>query len=87
MPRKTATSLRIDPNVRALRIYPVEDTKKNVSDLQSVGIKLSQDQAVHLARVLLAMAQDHKEIDITGYRLQRRSTDGTYKITVTSMED
>jgi len=25
------------------------------------------------------------EIDITGYRLKRRSSDGTYQVTVTSM--
>lgn len=84
MPRKSATSIRVDPNIRCLRIYPAEGTKKNVGDLQTVGFKLSRDHAVHLARVLLAVSQDWSEIDITGYRLEKRKTDGTYHITVTS---
>lgn len=85
MRRKTSTSLRVDPNVRCLRIYPVESTKKRVSELKTVGIKLSPDQAIHLARVLLAMSQDAGEIDITGYRFEQRKSDGTYHLTVTSM--
>ncbi len=85
MPRKTSTSLRVDPNVRCLRIYPVESTNKKVTALKTVGIKLSQDQAIHLARVLLAMSQDAGEIDLTGYRFEQRKSDGTYHLTVTSM--
>jgi hypothetical protein len=86
MPRKTATSLRIDPNVRALKIYPTQGTAREVAKLQTVGIQLSSDQAIHLARVLLAMAQDYERIDITGYRLRPRKSDGTFDITVTSMK-
>jgi hypothetical protein len=86
MARKTATSVRINPNVRALKVYPIEGTTRNVSELQTVGIQLSTDQAVHLAGVLLAMAQDYDKIDITGYRLRPRKSDGTYDITVTSVK-
>jgi hypothetical protein len=85
MPRQTATSIRVDPNVRRLRIYPVEGTAKKVADLQTVGLRLSREQAVHLARVLLALSQDHAFIDITGRRLEQRKSDGTFGITVTSM--
>jgi hypothetical protein len=84
MARKAATSIKVDPNVRCLRIYPTEDTHKNVKDLKTVGIKLSGEQAVHLARVLLAVTQEWDEIDLTAYRLKRRKADGTYQITVTS---
>lgn len=84
MPRKTAASVRIDPNIRAARIYPVEATKKEVADLKTVGIKLTREEAVRLATALLAMAQEHHEIDLTGHRFERRS-DGTYPLTVTAM--
>lgn len=85
MPRKTATSVRVDPNIRAIRIYPIEETQKQVADLQTVGIKLSRDEAVRLAKVLLVMAQEYDEIDLTGHRFERRRSDGTYPLTVTSM--
>ena len=85
--RKAASSIKIDPNVRCQRIYPVEDKvsqTKPIADLKTVGIKLSRDQAIHLARVLLAAAQDWEEIDITAWRIYKRKTDGTYNVTVTS---
>ena len=84
MGRKSPKSIKIDPNVRCLKVYPTEDTHKNVKDLKTVGIKLSKEQAIHLARVLLAVTQDWDEIDITAYRLKQRKNDNTYQITVTS---
>jgi len=84
MNRKSSTSITIDPNVRCQRIYPVEDTKKEIKDLATVGLKLSRQQAIHLARVLLAVTQEWSEIDITAYRFEQRKSDGTYHITVTS---
>lgn len=82
--RRSPSAIEIDPNVRCQRIYPVEDTKKSVSELKTIGIKLSCDQAIHLARVLLAVTQEWDEVDITGYRLDKRKSDGTYHLTVTS---
>jgi len=85
--RQTASSINIDPNVRCQRIYPVEDrenSKKTIADLKTVGIKLSREQAIHLARMLLVVAQDWDEIDITSWRVYRRESDGTYNVTVTS---
>jgi hypothetical protein len=85
--RQTASSIKIDPNVRCLRIYPVEDNRnstKTIANLKTVGIKLSRDQAVHLARVLLAAAQEWNEIDITAWRVYKRQSDGTYNVTVTT---
>jgi hypothetical protein len=82
--RKSASAISVDTNVRCLRIYPTERTTRTVSELQPVGIKLSKDQAIHFARVLLVAAQDFDEIDITAYRLEVRQSDRTYRLTVTS---
>jgi hypothetical protein len=71
MTRKAATSIKVDPNVRCLRIYPTEDTQKNVKKLKTVGIKLSRERAIHLARILLAVTQEWDEVDLTAYRLER----------------
>jgi hypothetical protein len=84
MKRQSARSISIDGNVRCDRVYPTEDTKRTVEDLQTVGIKLNKEQAIQLARVLLAVTQDWDEIDITAYRFRKRQDDGTYVITVTS---
>ncbi|MGA9755370.1 MAG: hypothetical protein WBV23_09515 [Desulfobaccales bacterium] len=84
MARRSAKSVKIDTNVRCNRVYPVEETNKNVRELKTVGMKLSRDQAIHLARVLLAVSQEWEEIDITVFRLKKRRADGTYQITVTS---
>ncbi|MBI2823249.1 MAG: hypothetical protein HYX69_01005 [Planctomycetia bacterium] len=84
--RRSATSIKIDPNVRCLRIYPVEEgvKAKNIEDLKTVGIKLSREQAIHLSRVLLAVAQEWDEIDLTAWRTNKRQSDGTYIVTVTT---
>ena len=85
--RKSTSSIRIDTNVRCKRIYPVADGKqqdKALEHLKTVGIKFSREQALHLARVLLAATQDWEEIDVTAWRTRRRKTDGTYMVTVTS---
>src|SRR5438105_10026041 len=75
--RISASSIKIDTNVRCQRIYPVEDKKnmtKTIADLKTVGIKLSRVQAIHLARVLLAASQEWEEIDITAWRVYKRQT-------------
>lgn len=82
--RKTASSIEVTTNVRCERIYPTEGTKKTINDLQSVGIKLSREQAIHLARVLLAVTQDWDYIDITAYRFDQRKSDGSFRLTITS---
>jgi hypothetical protein len=84
MKRQSARAISIDSNVRCDRIYPTEDTKRTVEDLQTVGIKLNKEQAIHLARVLLAVTQEWDEVDITAYRFRKRQEDGTYLVTITS---
>jgi hypothetical protein len=63
--RRAASSLRVSPNVRALRVYPVEGSKKRIAQLNPVGIKLSRERAIHLARVLLAVTQEWDEVEVT----------------------
>ena len=82
--RESASAVTIDTNVRCLRIYPTEDSDRTLAELQAVGIKLSKDQAIHLARVLLAVTQQWDEVDITAWRFERRQQDGTYRLTITS---
>jgi hypothetical protein len=82
--RQSARSITINPNVRCQRVYPIEGTQKTVADLKTIGLRLTQDQAIHLARVLLAVSQDWQELELTAYRLDQRRKDGTYKITITS---
>jgi hypothetical protein len=81
--RRAVPSVRINPNVRAVRVYPVEGSGKTIDQLSSIGIKLTREEAVHLARVLLAVSQEWDEVDITAYRLNPRS-DGTFSVTITS---
>ena len=85
MARRSAKSVKIDTNVRCNRVYLVEETNKNVRELKTVGMKLSKDQAIHLARILLVVSQEWEEIDITAFRLKRRA-DGSYQITVTNYQ-
>ena len=82
--RQSASAVSVDTNVRCLRVYPTEDTKRTVSDLQTVGIRLTKEQAIHLARVLLVVAQEWDEVDITAYRCQKRQEDGTFRLTITT---
>ena len=86
MPRKSPKSISVNANVRCMRVYPIEDTNKRIKDLKTIGLKLSKQQAIHLARVLLAVTQEWEEVDITARRFERRKTDDTYPITVTTYE-
>jgi hypothetical protein len=83
MPRKSVTAISIDPNIRCRQVYPVKTSNKTLTNLKTVGIRLSREQAVHLARVLLAVTQDWDHLEITAYRNPRQS-DGTHQVTVTS---
>ena len=83
MPRRSAASIKISPNLRCLRVYPVQGIHKAVRDLKTIGFKLTREQATEMARVLLAVTQEWSEIDVTVFRTKERS-DGTFPITVTS---
>jgi len=82
--RRYPTGIKIVGNIRCQRVSPVENTRiKTIQDLKTVGITLSRDQAIHLARVLLVASQEWDKIAITAWRFKKRKSDGTYPITVT----
>ena len=86
MTRQSVKQIEVDTNLRCLRVYPVEGSKKTISELKTVGLKLSKEQAIHLARILLVAAQEWGELEITAYRTKTRGSDNTYQITVTSSQ-
>jgi len=57
-----------------------------ISDLKAIGITLNKEQAIELATSILVASQALDVIDIAGYRLKRRQSDGTYPLTVTIYE-
>ncbi len=84
MPKRISSkNIAVNPNVRAKAIYPIAQTNKPISGLKTVGLKLSRDEAIHLARALMAVTQECEEVDITGYRLTKLRADGTHQVTVT----
>lgn len=93
--RVTVKHITVDQNVRSERIYPAEDTintpcpGKHSKKWQgnTVSFHLNKEQAIHLARVLLAATQEWDEIAVVAWRCQKRKSDGTYPITVTSIVD
>lgn len=86
MARRTVTSVKLKPDVRAIRVYPVEGSKRSIDELQTIGLRLSAEQAIHLARVLLAASQDWAEVEICARRFKQRKSDGTFEVTVTHQE-
>ena len=73
-------------NVRCDRIYPIEKTNppsKKVSELITIGMKLSKRQAFGLIKSLLFAVQNSEQIEIVGYRFEKRRSDGTYRVTIT----
>ncbi len=55
-------------NTNCLKIYPVEGSVKELSDLKTVAFVLSASQAIALATNLLNAARNASQIDVTGFR-------------------
>lgn len=87
MARESSRSIVVNPNIRCMRVYPTESTKKDIKELKTIGIRLNKEQALHLARVLIAACQDWKEIDLTAYRFEKRKADGSYHVTITHLSN
>ena len=71
MEAKKPANRRSFGSISKARVYPVIDSRKTVvADLATVGISLSAEQAVDLARMLLIAANGcaGKRVDITGFR-------------------
>lgn len=85
--RKTVKSLTVDQNVRCTHVIPMKGSAKTIENLKTIGFTLNRDQALHLARVLLAATQEWETMNVTVYRLRRRKSDGTFNLTVTSLRN
>ena len=85
MRRQSAKQFGVDSNVRCTQVYPVFGSNKPVSSLKTVGLKLTREQAIHLAQVLLAASKEWLEIDITAFREPLKS-ELAHRITVTSLQ-
>jgi hypothetical protein len=63
MGRKTFGS-----NIHCHQIYPTGEKKKLVSDMATVALVVTSDQAIELATNLLVAAKEANLIDVTGFR-------------------
>ncbi len=81
---KTTRGITVKSNLSALRIYPVEGTKRTIDKLKTVAMVFDRKQAVDLATRLLLASQAWDKIAVTGFRLRPRKSDGKFIVTVTS---
>jgi len=44
MSRLSSKSITVNPNIRCLRIYPVEGTNKNISELKTIGLNYQKNR-------------------------------------------
>jgi hypothetical protein len=81
MSTKNSTSITLDPQARSKRL-----TKSVTlpSDLKSIAITISREQATQLAKALMEASHEWNEIDIHGYRpsKQKMSKSKTYHLTI-----
>jgi len=82
MTKGPITHLSIDTHVRCQAVYPDAQVPQVPSDLKTVGIKLTREQALNLARVLLVATQEWDTVELVAHRLEPRRSDGTYLLTV-----
>ena len=93
MRRETVKYLTVNQNVRCRSVIP--DPQGQHTDCpgrhstrwhgDTVAFQLTKQQAIDLAKVLLAASQDWQLMDVTVWRFQKRKSDGTFPITVTSV--
>ncbi len=81
MPKKPTTTLSIDTHIRCRQIYP-QETEAAFRDLKTMGVRLSREEAQHLAAALLAAAQEWQEVELVVHRFDRRKSDNTYLLSV-----
>jgi hypothetical protein len=81
MPKKPLTSLTIDTHVRCKQIFPKEK-EAAYKDLTTMGVKLSREEALHLARAILAATQEWEEMELVVHRFDKRQADNTYLLSV-----
>jgi hypothetical protein len=81
MPKKPLTSLTIDTHIRCLQVFPKE-SEAAYTKLETMGVKLSREEALHLARAILAATQEWKEVELVVHRFDKRKVDNTYLLSV-----
>jgi hypothetical protein len=81
MTKKLLTSLTIDTHVRCQQIFPKEN-EAAYKELETMGVKLSRGEALHLARAILAATQDWEAVELVVHRFDKRKSDNTYLLTV-----
>lgn len=82
MPKGPITHLSIDTHVRCQAVYPDAHASQVPPDLKTVGVKLTREQALHLARVLLAATQEWDTVELVAHRFEPRRSDGTFLLSV-----
>lgn len=82
MKRLSPKSINVKSNLKVNKVYPLLDTKKTIDTLKTVGVQLNKQQAIEVARVLLAVTQNWSNIDLTFYR--KPDQKGKYNLTITS---
>ena len=60
VPKKPFTSLTIDTHVRCRQIFPQEKAAA-YKELETMGVRLSREEALHLARAILAATQEWRK--------------------------
>ena len=47
-----------------------------------MGVRLSREEALHLARAILAATQEWEEVELVVHRFDKRQSDNTYLLSV-----
>jgi len=81
MPKKPLTSITIDTHIRCRQVFPPEN-QAAYKDLTIMGVRLSREEALHLARAILAATQEWQEVELVVHRFDKRTSDNTYLLTV-----
>jgi hypothetical protein len=81
VPKKPFTSLTIDTHVRCRQIFPLEKAAA-YKELATMGVRLSREEALHLARAILAATQEWEEVELVVHRFDKRKSDNTYLLSV-----
>jgi len=85
MPRISINNLGLNHKlIRAKKVYQMENSNKVGSDLKSIGIKLTLEEAFELGQALVRASRYWKVIDITGYRFSKIKSDQIHHLTITS---
>ena len=70
MARKSVKSLTISQNVRCSNVIPMAGSTKTIENLKTIGFTLTKEQAIHLARVLLAGTQEWERMNVDSLQTQ-----------------